>query len=131
MERLTKQKQLIYKMLKECHLHPTLLELAELVREKDSSIGQATVYRTINKLVEKGEVAKLVSIDHNYRYDVSKDHYHFQCTNCGIIEDIFYSSDELKKVEELFKNQNINSIDLIGYGLCKKCSGMIVKRKKV
>lgn len=131
MERLTKQKQLIYEVLKECHLHPTLLELTELVKEKDSSIGQATVYRTINKLVEKGEVAKLVSVDHNYRYDVSKDHYHFQCTNCGVIEDIFYSSEELKKVKELFKNQNINSIDLIGYGLCKKCSKIIVKRKKV
>ena len=131
MERLTKQKQLIYEVLKECHLHPTLLELTELVKEKDSSIGQATVYRTINKLVEKGEVAKLVSVDHNYRYDVSKDHYHFQCTNCGVIEDIFYSSEELKKVKELFKNQNINSSDLIGYGLCKKCSKIIVKRKKV
>ena len=131
MERLTKQKQLIYEALKECHLHPTLLELTELVKEKDSSIGQATVYRTINKLVENGEVAKLVSVDHNYRYDVSKDHYHFQCTNCGVIEDIFYSSEKLKKVKELFKNQNINSIDLIGYGLCKKCSKIIVRRKKV
>lgn len=131
MERLTKQKQLIYEVLKECHLHPTLLELTELVKEKDPSIGQATVYRTINKLVEKGEVAKLVSVDHNYRYDVSKDHYHFQCTNCGVIEDIFYSSEKLKKVKELFKNQNINSIDLIGYGLCKKCSKIIVRRKKV
>ncbi len=122
MERLTKQKQLIYEVLKECHLHPTLLELTNLVKEKDSSIGQATVYRTINKLVEKGEVAKLVSVDHNYRYDVSKDHYHFQCTNCGIIEDIFYNSEELEKVKRLFRNKNINSIDLIGYGLCKNCS---------
>ncbi len=121
MERNTRQKKLIYEVLKDCHLHPTLQELTKLVKEKDESIGQATVYRTVNKLVNTGEVEKIVSINRNVRYDVAKDHYHFQCVKCGQIEDIFYSKVEQEKIRKLFSNRRINTFDLVGYGICSNC----------
>jgi len=122
MERNTRQKQLIYEVLRDCHLHPTLQELTRLVKEKDINIGQATVYRTINKLVSSGRVEKIVSINHTIRYDVAKDHYHFQCVKCGKIEDIFYSKSELEKIKKLFSDRKLNTFDLVGYGICSSCS---------
>ena len=121
MERSTRQKKLIYKVLEECHSHPTLQELAKLVQKEDASIGQATVYRTINKLTDSGEIEKLVSVGHNIRYDVAKNHYHFQCIRCGMIEDIFYTKNEKEELEKLFANRKINTFDLVGYGICSNC----------
>lgn len=122
MERNTKQKEIIYEVLKDCHLHPSLPELTKLVWEKNPSIGQATVYRVMNKLVAKGEVEKIASIDHNIRYDIAKDHYHFQCVRCGKIEDIFYNKTEKEEIKKLFKGRNVNTFDFVGYGMCSNCS---------
>lgn len=121
MERNTKQKEIIYEVLKDCHLHPSLPELTKLVWEKNPSIGQATVYRVMNKLVAKGEVEKIASIDHNIRYDIAKDHYHFQCVRCGKIEDIFYNKTEKEEIKKLFKGRNVNIFDFVGYGMCSTC----------
>lgn len=122
MERNTKQKEIIYEVLKDFHLHPSLPELTKLVWEKNPSIGQATVYRVMNKLVAKGEVEKIASIDHNIRYDIAKDHYHFQCVRCGKIEDIFYNKTEKEEIKKLFKGRNVNTFDFVGYGMCSTCS---------
>ena len=122
MERNTKQKEIIYEVLKDCHLHPSLPELTKLVWEKNPSIGQATVYRVMNKLVAKGEVEKIASIDHNIRYDIAKDHYHFQCVRCGKIEDIFYNKTEKEELTKLFKGRNVHTFDFVGYGMCSTCS---------
>ena len=76
----------------------------------------------MNKLVAKGEVEKIASIDHNIRYDIAKDHYHFQCVRCGKIEDIFYNKTEKEEIKKLFKGRNVNTFDFVGYGMCSTCS---------
>lgn len=121
MERDTRQKKIIYEVLRDCHLHPTLQELSNLVKERDNNIGQATVYRTINRLVASGKVEKIVSINSNARYDVANDHYHFQCIKCGKIEDIFYDKGEQESIKKMFSNKKVNTFDLTGYGICSIC----------
>lgn len=121
MERNTKQKKKIYEVLDNCQSHPTLQELTKLVKDEDASIGQATVYRVINKLCLTGEVLTLASLDHQLRYDIAKDHYHFQCMKCGKIEDIFYNNNEQEMIKKLFSNRKVNTFDFIGYGICSNC----------
>ena len=121
MERNTKQKKKIYEVLDNCHAHPTLQELTKLVKKEDASIGQATVYRVINKLSLTGEVLTIASLDHQLRYDIAKDHYHFQCMKCGKIEDILYNNNEQEMIKKLFSNRKVNTFDFIGYGVCSNC----------
>ena len=53
--RNTKQKEIILEILKEKEnmFHPTAGDLVKLVLDTYPSIGQATVYRNINKLVDE------------------------------------------------------------------------------
>lgn len=98
-------------------------EIYQKVHLLDSSIGQATVYRNVNKLVEKGEVKKL-SLHHDLdRYDGDiKDHYHFVCTSCNKIIDIYGSKEEVP-ICNIVKDHNIvvDDCDITLYGTCEDC----------
>lgn len=92
------------------------------VHNIDSTIGQATVYRNVNKLVENNKLRR-ISIDNDidhYDGDVS-NHYHFVCTVCHEIIDIF---DEINlptlKIAKEFKCQ-IDKKEIILYGKCSNC----------
>lgn len=103
--------------------HPTMKGLYEKVHKVDSTIGQATVYRNINKLVESNDIKKLSiknEIDH-YDGDLS-NHYHFICTSCNKIIDIFDVNIDIPK-ETINKKYNIviDASDILLYGKCKDC----------
>jgi len=104
--------------------HPTIKEIYNKVHMIDDTIGQATVYRNVNKLVNCGEIRKLSTngeIDH-YDGDIS-NHYHFICTCCNKIVDIFDCDIKLP-VTKLEKREDIciDNFDLVLYGKCNSCS---------
>ena len=101
--RNTKQKQIILETLMEDQSHPTILELYQKIIEKDHSVGQATVYRNVNKLVQEGKIKRIPTVDDVDHYDGDcRDHYHLVCRRCGKIVDIFDEnvSSFLKKIEK-------------------------------
>ena len=57
MERRTVQRQQIIEVLKNNYNHPTIKELCELVSDKN--IGQATVYGTVNALVNDDGITRI------------------------------------------------------------------------
>ena len=76
-KRNTKQKEIILDILskKENMFHPTAQDLVKLVLDANPTIGQATVYRNINKLVEEGILLKIPTTnneDENKDLDESK-----------------------------------------------------------
>ena len=82
--RNTKQKEIILDILKdkENMFHPTAGDLVKLVLDKYPSIGQATVYRNINKLVDEGILLKIPT-NNNFRYDINTHtHAHLTCKEC-------------------------------------------------
>lgn len=103
--------------------HPTMKELYNKIHLIDPNIGQATVYRNINKLVEKDEIKKLSiknEVDH-YDGDLS-NHYHFICTSCNKIVDIFDININIPKDNINNKyNVSIDNSDILLYGKCKDC----------
>ena len=124
-KRNTKQKEIILDVLKDKKnmFHPSAGDLVSLVLEKDSSIGQATVYRNINKLVEEGILLKIPTTN-NFRYDINTHtHAHLSCKECGNVVDLF-DGDYQKIVKNLERNYNvkIDDTNLIFNGLCESCN---------
>lgn len=123
--RNTKQKEIILDILDHNRIHPTIQEIYELAKKKYPSIGQATIYRNVNRLVEEGKILKLPNnIDDSYHYDINTNsHDHLLCKNCGKIIDIFDND-----YSEIFKNiEKNNSIKIdratiLLEGICQNCN---------
>lgn len=105
--------------------HPlTIQEIHSALR--DVSINQATVYRTLARLVEVG-VARCVDFQHGHKhYELTdaKDHHHLICTNCGIVEDVQgciadKSAKAALQSSSRFSRVTGHSFEL--FGMCKKC----------
>ena len=59
--RLTRQRRTIAESFFASEGHPSIEDLHARVRERNPRIGQATVYRTVNLLVDSGLAARLSS----------------------------------------------------------------------
>ena len=122
--RNTKQKELILDILHNNRTHPTIHEIYEYAKKKDSSIGQATIYRNVNRLVEEKKVLKLPnSTNDSFHYDINTEqHIHFICNKCCRIIDIF-DNDYKKYLKDIEKNHSlsINKTNIILEGLCDNC----------
>lgn len=127
-KRNTKQKEIILDILskKENMFHPTARDLVKLVLESNPTIGQATVYRNINKLVDEGILLKIPTTN-SFRYDINTHtHAHLTCKECGSVIDL-YDGDYQKIVSNLESKYNvkIDDTNLIFNGLCEDCNGKI------
>lgn len=120
--RNTKQKQLILETLRKEKNHPTIADLYEKIKSIDSSVGQATVYRNVNKLVEDGKIKKIIT-DSGYRYETDcNNHYHLECTKCKEIVEIF--DDKYMKLIRRVEDEYSVKIDesfILFKGICDKC----------
>lgn len=122
--RNTKQKEIILDILsrKENMVHPTISEITELVLKEDNSIGQATIYRNIKKLVKEGKLHRLLTSD-GYRYDINGNlHSHLVCRKCHSVYDL-YDENYSPFVAYLEKEHQIKIKDasIVFNGLCSKC----------
>lgn len=120
--RKTRQKYVILKAIKENRNHPTISEIYEDVKKIDPTIGQATVYRNVKQFVKENEIVQLPMQEGVNHYDYYKDHFHFECLNCGKIIDIF-DDELLKKLVNRFQNrkEEINIYNLMLEGYCSSC----------
>lgn len=97
------------------------------VKDKNSSIGLATVYRTLDMLHELEIVKKIPFRDGMSRFDLveaekNTQSYYLLCQNCGKSTEIKETIFKNEKVRiELEHNFKINSQDLTFHGICKGC----------
>lgn len=122
--RNTKQKEIILEILDKNRTHPTIHEIYILAKSKYPNIGQATIYRNINKLVEENKVLRLPATDdEGYRYDINMiPHTHLVCNSCGKIIDLFDNDyDNIIKRIETTNSVKITKSLLILEGICTNC----------
>lgn len=122
--RNTRQKEIILTTLSNDKTHPTIQELLDKVQKIDSSIGQATVYRNVSRLVDEGKVLKLPLLNGEVHYDGDNSpHYHFICRKCNMIYDLFDKSynKTINNIEREY-NLKIEEATLIFRGICDKCN---------
>ncbi len=123
-ERNTKQKEVILNTLMENKRHPTIQELVEEVNQKDASIGQATIYRNVKKLLKEKEIIQIpTGIENHLDYN-HHDHYHIYCEKCHQIIDMKNLA-PLKELQEKIEQEGveINLDHILLTGLCAKCKG--------
>lgn len=123
--RSTLQKEIIYQAVCQHKVHPTAEEVYSYVHSDYPNISKATVYRVLKQLAEQEKISKL-DFDEQARYDyLTKKHFHFKCTSCGKIYDV-YPNDEMleyiKNLEQTFSSSfSINDSDFVLKGICKEC----------
>ena len=132
MARNTVQQDIICVTVKSMTTHPSPDEVYNEVHSKYPTIGRATVYRVLNKLVEKGEIKKVSLPDAADRYDFNtEDHIHMRCRCCNKVYDAEFngSKELLDQINELLSRDHTSELSgflsegahLSLYGICKEC----------
>ena len=89
MQKKTKQREAIMKVLNSTSSHPSAEWIYEQVKKEVPSIGLGTVYRNLRLLKEAGKVCVLPISNDTARFDGNTNrHYHFYCDRCGKILDL-------------------------------------------
>ncbi len=89
MKTLTKHRKLVLENLKSRYDHPTAKMVFDSIQEKTDKISFATIYNSLEYLVQEGLVRKLDIESGSCRYDAMLEpHSHFICKSCGKIIDL-------------------------------------------
>ena len=127
--KLTMQRRTVLEILLE---HPGEHLSAEDVygalRDKSSDIGLATVYRTLELLVQIGILQRMEFGDGCSRYEIADikknehQHHHLICIKCGKVMEFFDDLlDELEADVSSKSGFKITDHQVKFYGYCKEC----------
>jgi Fe2+ or Zn2+ uptake regulation protein len=115
--KVTPQRQLVAEALEGNITHPTVEDLYRVVIETAPTISVATVYKTLNELVNIGIIQRLDVGDRKAHFDPdTTPHDHFVCIKCGKIYDI-PKEEEIKELPDF----EVLRVQKVYYGYCKKC----------
>ncbi|MCH5280948.1 MAG: transcriptional repressor [Lachnospiraceae bacterium] len=138
--KVTKQRVLVLGIIASSpDRHFTAEEIYDLVKAEYPEIGLATVYRTIQVLVELHLVDKLSMDDGFARYEFGKEggnesghhHHHLICTRCGSI--FSFQDDLLEELEKKILSKTgflVSDHEVKLYGCCKECGGKVIEKSK-
>lgn len=89
-ERVTRQRLIVAEVLARAGQQLTAAELYDRARQEEPSLGRATVFRTLDRLVDAGVARRLELEGHVYAYVACRPehHHHLSCTGCGRVEEI-------------------------------------------
>lgn len=123
--KMTPQRRLILDTFLKHKDHLSSEELYAKVKERDGSVGQATVYRTLKLLNESGLIEPLDFADGVTRYEWSygeTHHDHLICDKCGKNIEILDDTIENRQ-EQLAKEHGFTLIrhKMYLYGVCEDC----------
>lgn len=124
--RLTSQRQDIIRLLiNDENKHLSASDIYNLLQDKDSSMGLATVYRTLDLLTKMGIVVKRDFNDEISRYELVTNrisHHHLICKNCGKVIEI---PDLLPEniTRKILQKKGFKCVDysIKFYGYCQEC----------
>ena len=123
-ERVTNQRLLIAAELGRASRQVTADELYARLQTSHPGIGRATVFRTLERLVDAGLARRLELEGHVYGYVTCQPehHHHLACTRCGRVEEIGESY--ITPLATRIKREHGFQVDdarLDFYGRCASC----------
>lgn len=135
--KVTRQRLLVLETLAGCpDNHLTAEEIYELVKVDYPEIGLATVYRTIQLLLELHLIDRINLDDGFVRYEIGKTyadeqkhhHHHLICRKCGKV--ISFEDDLLDGLEQkIYETTGFKVMDheVKFYGCCVECGGKLIE----
>ena len=129
--RLTHQRLAICSLLAETEEHPTAQIIYEQLHPEYPTLSLATVYNTLDVLIELGLVNSLGSAgDEAIHYDAdTSPHVNLACTSCHRVIDL--PSQHVHALEHEVATQSgyqIMGARVLYYGLCPDCQSKISKQ---
>lgn len=114
----------IFQILSKKHTHLTALEVYETARLQLPAVNPSTVYRALERMVQRGEVSvsDMGTGSAVYERVTSGQHHHLVCQGCGEI--ITIENDEVGLFFKTLQDQYQFSVctnHLILFGFCQKC----------
>lgn len=136
--KVTIQRVLVLKTLSACEdQHLTAEEIYELVKVEYPEIGLATVYRTIQLLLELHLIDRINLDDGFARYEIGTfnkgktkhHHHHLICLKCGKVAS--FEDDLLEGLEQKIQESTgfvVSDHEVKLYGCCKECGGNLLEK---
>jgi Fur family ferric uptake transcriptional regulator len=124
-QRLTPQRLAIAEALARTGKEATVQELYDQVRRKHPYIGRATIFRSVDMLVEAGLAQRLERPGHvsAYIWCEPGHHHHLICTSCRAVEDLGETLvAPLAKSIARERGFRVDHATLDFYGLCRACA---------
>ncbi|KAF0178290.1 MAG: Ferric uptake regulator Fur family [Nitrospirae bacterium] len=123
----TSQRELILDEFLRREQHISAEELYDVVKQRDRTIGQATVYRVLKLLCEAGLAREVNFGDGTMRYEHEfghEHHDHLTCTACGkTIEVVDPAIETLQKALAEKYGFCLLNHEMYLYGTCAECQG--------
>ena len=128
----TRQKELILSCLQDnAYRHVTAEMIVAYLKEQGEPVGQTTVYRHLERLVQANTVVKLAGLEGAsacYQYmgqpDNHRNHYHLVCSGCGRV--IHLDCREMDGLQQHMLAEHrfiLDSFKTVLYGRCESCAG--------
>ncbi len=132
-QRKTQQRDAIHHIIISAAGPLTVNQIHEMSQRemKPRSVGIATVYRTLNLLLEKKLIRAVVLPSGETRYEGSHldvHHHHFQCRKCGNVYDLDHCPVHIPANTVIAGGFKVEGHELTLYGLCGPCQRL--KRSK-
>jgi len=132
--KITPQRQVILKaFLNNANEHLSAEEVYNIVKDQYPDIGLATVYRTLDLLVDLDILQRINFGDGRARYEFSSrtehHHHHLICLTCGKV--LEFDHDLLESLENLITKKTdfqITDHQLKFYGYCRECKEKAQKK---
>lgn len=119
--KLTPQRLAILEYLENTKEHPSAEDIYNALKDDFPSMSVATVYNTLEILIEKGLVKELSLDSSKKRFDpFTHPHHHFVCKKCGKIVDV-EKIDLTISIPEDLSNYQVEEMQIVYTGLCPEC----------
>lgn len=122
--RLTAQRRVVAQVLQGENVHLTADEVLARATDILPEISRATVYSTLQRLTELGEVRELSLDGRSKRYDpnVAPAHHHLVCQACGAVFDVAHGVVAPELAEGDQHGMTITAAEIVYHGTCGACS---------
>jgi Fe2+ or Zn2+ uptake regulation protein len=124
--RVTPQRVVLHRALRELDRHVTADELLESVADRLPNVSLPTIYATLELLEELGMVRRVQRAGTTLFDPRTDSHHHLICTSCGSIEDLDSELDtgrlERAAARHGFEHERIEAVV---HGRCARCRAAV------
>ena len=123
--KLTSGRRIVFNAVMDSHGHFAPEELIRKCRNNKHNVSRATIYRSLQDLLEAGIIRSTAFGDKHQHFEHiydEKPHHHAKCVRCGCFIE-FSDLGEDKMYRPVLEKQGFKILghEMHFYGICKKC----------